>query len=77
MQSRSVLAFLVLCSAAQAGEVESVTAQIPMERAQACSDGGGCSLVTKDEIEALTLRAFKAGERSGLAACMPKASWGI
>ena len=71
MQYRSVLAFLVLCTAAQAADVDEEPASVPIpaERLKACTDGGGCVYVTKDELRGLAEKMFDAGKRYSDATC--------
>jgi hypothetical protein len=73
MKYRSVLAFLVLCTAAQAGEVEEPsTVPISAERMKACDEGGGCVYVTKAEMQDMAEKLFAAGQRYANATCASK-----
>jgi hypothetical protein len=58
VQYRSVLAFLVLCTAAQAEEVtdEPISVPISAERAKECAAGGGCVYVTDAELRGILQR---------------------
>jgi hypothetical protein len=71
MQYRSVLAFLVLCSVAQAEEatVEPALVPISTERAKECEAGGGCAYVTKAEMQDMAEKMFEAGQRYANATC--------
>lgn len=70
MKYRSVLAFLVLCTAAQAGEVEDTESiVITKKRANECQAGGGCAYVTSDELRSLAEKMFEGGQRYANATC--------
>jgi hypothetical protein len=69
VQYRSVLAFLVLCSVAQAEEatVEPALVPISAERAKECAAGGGCVYVTEAELRGILTRLSQQAYDTGKA----------
>jgi hypothetical protein len=67
MKYRSVLAFLVLCSVAQAEEATDEPALVPIsaERAKECAAGGGCVYVTDSELRGILQRLASLRHRQG------------
>lgn len=70
MQYRVLLAALVLSTAVSAGEVEEPsTVHVSAERLKECHNGGGCALVTADEVKALMERMYEAGRQNAHVTC--------